>query len=117
MCVCAVQTVACLHTRVGACRAVKYSGGGCVDLLAFSEHSDACHLVDTRAFHQRQVSARSHATALVLFLQAPTRRFMDLRLHFAQLLWACCACFHGMHLPGKALIFEFPCSHVFSADV
>lgn len=38
----------------GACRCIKF-GEGPVDLMAFSEHSSHCHLVDSRAYHDRQV--------------------------------------------------------------
>jgi hypothetical protein len=45
-----------LQTLHSACRCLKF-GRGPADLLALSEHSDLCHLVDARAFHERQVSA------------------------------------------------------------
>ncbi|CAL8471302.1 g10844 [Coccomyxa elongata] len=38
----------------GACRCIKF-GEGPVDLMAFSEHSSHCHLIDSRAYHERQV--------------------------------------------------------------
>ncbi len=38
----------------GACRCIKF-GEGPVDLMAFAEHSSHCHLVDSRAYHDRQV--------------------------------------------------------------
>lgn len=38
----------------GACRNVKFSPGGSVDLLAFSEHVSYVNLVDARTFNQRQ---------------------------------------------------------------
>jgi hypothetical protein len=50
-----LQTVAEGHGS-GACRCIKF-GEGPVDLLAFSEHSNFCHLVDSRAFYERQVRA------------------------------------------------------------
>lgn len=37
----------------GACRCIKF-GEGPVDLMAFSEHSSHCHLIDSRAYHERQ---------------------------------------------------------------
>ena len=48
------QSVVRMQTVTGACRCIKF-GEGPVDLLAFAEHSDYCHLVDTRAFMERQV--------------------------------------------------------------
>ena len=49
------QVCARLRTLHTACRCLKF-GEGPADLLAFSEHSDLCHLVDTRAFKEHQVS-------------------------------------------------------------
>ncbi|KAJ2165775.1 hypothetical protein IW139_002410 [Coemansia sp. RSA 353] len=39
----------------GACRNVKFSPSGSVDLLAFSEHTSYVNIVDTRSFEKRQV--------------------------------------------------------------
>ncbi|KAJ2023811.1 hypothetical protein GGI06_001262, partial [Coemansia sp. S85] len=39
----------------GACRNVKFSPSGSVDLLAFSEHSSFVNIVDTRCFEKRQI--------------------------------------------------------------
>ncbi|KAJ1892270.1 hypothetical protein LPJ66_006448 [Kickxella alabastrina] len=39
----------------GACRNVKFSPSGSVDLLAFSEHTGYVNIVDTREFARRQV--------------------------------------------------------------
>ncbi|KAJ2740793.1 hypothetical protein GGI20_005610, partial [Coemansia sp. BCRC 34301] len=39
----------------GACRNVKFSPSGSVDLLAFSEHSSFVNIADTRCFERRQV--------------------------------------------------------------
>ncbi|KAI7825497.1 WD40-repeat-containing domain protein [Kickxella alabastrina] len=45
----------------GACRNVKFSPSGSVDLLAFSEHTGYVNIVDTREFARRQVlSAGMH---------------------------------------------------------
>ena len=53
--ICPAQVCARLRTVHAACRCLKF-GEGPADLMAFSEHSDLCHLVDTRAFQERQVS-------------------------------------------------------------
>ncbi|KAJ2756917.1 hypothetical protein GGI19_000439 [Coemansia pectinata] len=39
----------------GACRNVKFSPSGSVDLLAFSEHSSFVNIADTRCFEKRQI--------------------------------------------------------------
>ncbi|KAI8321912.1 WD40 repeat-like protein [Martensiomyces pterosporus] len=39
----------------GACRNVKFSPSGSVDLLAFSEHTSFVNIVDTRGFEKRQI--------------------------------------------------------------
>ncbi|KAJ2081426.1 hypothetical protein H4R24_002361 [Coemansia sp. RSA 988] len=39
----------------GACRNVKFSPSGSVDLLAFSEHTSFVNIVDTRSFDKRQI--------------------------------------------------------------
>ncbi|KAJ2896472.1 hypothetical protein GGI21_001944 [Coemansia aciculifera] len=39
----------------GACRNVKFSPSGSVDLLAFSEHSSFVSIADTRCFEKRQI--------------------------------------------------------------
>ncbi|KAJ1964196.1 hypothetical protein GGI12_001576 [Dipsacomyces acuminosporus] len=39
----------------GACRNVKFSPSGSVDLLAFSEHTGFVNIVDTRGFEKRQI--------------------------------------------------------------
>ncbi|KAI9471558.1 hypothetical protein LPJ55_005735 [Coemansia sp. RSA 990] len=39
----------------GACRNVKFSPSGSIDLLAFSEHTSYVNIVDTRSFEKRQV--------------------------------------------------------------
>ncbi|KAJ2622951.1 hypothetical protein GGI25_001573 [Coemansia spiralis] len=39
----------------GACRNVKFSPSGSIDLLAFSEHTSYVNVVDTRSFEKRQI--------------------------------------------------------------
>ncbi|KAJ2806450.1 hypothetical protein H4S07_003803 [Coemansia furcata] len=51
-----VQLATFQHGRSrGACRNVKFSPSGSVDLLAFSEHSSFVNIADTRCFDKRQV--------------------------------------------------------------
>ncbi|KAJ2776283.1 hypothetical protein H4R18_005749 [Coemansia javaensis] len=49
------QLETCQHGRSrGACRNVKFSPSGSVDLLAFSEHTSFVSIVDARSFDKRQ---------------------------------------------------------------
>ncbi|KAJ1792667.1 hypothetical protein LPJ59_004813 [Coemansia sp. RSA 2399] len=43
----------------GACRNVKFSPSGSIDLLAFSEHTSYVNVVDTRSFEKRQILCAS----------------------------------------------------------
>ncbi|KAJ1664847.1 hypothetical protein IW140_003915 [Coemansia sp. RSA 1813] len=45
----------------GACRNVKFSPSGSVDLLAFSEHTSYVNVVDTRSFEKRQILCVSNS--------------------------------------------------------
>ena len=46
----------CQRGQKGACRSVKFSRSSWTDLLAFTEHTNKVHIVDTRgAFDQEQV--------------------------------------------------------------
>jgi WD40 repeat protein len=38
----------------GACRCVKFSPSGCMDLLMYSEHISFINLVDARSFNEKQ---------------------------------------------------------------
>ncbi|KAJ2709542.1 hypothetical protein H4R19_004198, partial [Coemansia spiralis] len=49
------QLETCQHGRSrGACRNVKFSPSGSIDLLAFSEHTTFVSIIDTRSFDKRQ---------------------------------------------------------------
>ncbi|KAJ2690109.1 hypothetical protein GGH99_002684 [Coemansia sp. RSA 1285] len=48
----------------GACRNVKFSPSGSIDLLAFSEHTSYVNIVDTRSFEKRQVLCASNPESI-----------------------------------------------------
>ncbi|KAJ2546750.1 hypothetical protein EV175_005486, partial [Coemansia sp. RSA 1933] len=50
----------------GACRNVKFSPSGSIDLLAFSEHTSYVNVVDTRSFEKRQVLCASNTDNALL---------------------------------------------------
>ncbi|KAI9502286.1 WD40-repeat-containing domain protein [Coemansia spiralis] len=59
----------------GACRNVKFSPSGSIDLLAFSEHTSYVNVVDTRSFEKRQILRADSPSLLSQDLQITGLRF------------------------------------------
>ncbi|KAJ2484437.1 hypothetical protein EV174_002433 [Coemansia sp. RSA 2320] len=75
----------------GACRNVKFSPTGSIDLLAFSEHTSYVNIVDTRCFDKRQilhVSGMPEAEVVETQAATDSPSMMDMDLQITGLRFA-----------------------------
>ncbi|KAJ2064162.1 hypothetical protein GGI17_001207 [Coemansia sp. S146] len=80
----------------GACRNVKFSPSGSVDLLAFSEHSSFVNIADTRCFEKRQILRVGGGNEEVVPPDSPTLVDQDYQITGLRFAYDSSALFVGL---------------------